>query len=275
MKRLLAILALLLACSQAHAMQLYWKNTNVDGLWFTTGNWWEDQAGTNTPHGALPISGDSCSYATGETATVSITMGTVVDLGAGSCNLTLVITGGTNEIQSGTFSGTISNHCLISGGVFNALVTNGDGAGNNGVITGGTFAALDNNVGSTITAGTFTQGGHNFGSVYGGVWMGGTLYNRSGGVIFGGLCQYDEVNDAGGIINGGVFPSGIANAGTINGGIFTSAYFTNTGTINGGQWWLSGQMRVNGVQIKASSDPVPASTFKSTLVTSDTLLGGL
>ena len=185
-------------------MQLYWQNTASDGLWDTVGNWWEN-AGATTPHGALPASGDSVTYATGETSTITISAVTV-DLGLGVCDLAnagTLIVGSSGSIVSGTWqnmnaalvnNGTIDStsmqgattfHCQFTnfGSIIGSIVSDAAGCKNAGTIAQGHYSGAN-------FANAFFDTQPESGTINGGTWTGlgfvNTATNPSNDTTFGG-----------------------------------------------------------------------------------------
>jgi hypothetical protein len=244
------------------------KGANAD--WNTVGNWWTDSGCTVQAAHVPWVSGDSTylaynlQYGSG-TDTVSISADILAEA-SGSCALTCYnyvdIYGGTftaasfinggGSVVGGTFTGaSFKNYNAIYGGTFTGTsFTSYSGA----AIFGGTFTGTSfaNNC-EYIGGGTFTGASlHNNGSIYGGVFTGASFTNSTTGILYCGM----------------FLGSSFANNGSIYGGMFTGASFTNTADIFGGEWWLSGRMKVQGNIYSASGDANP-SAFFSTLYTDD------
>ena len=213
-------------------MHLYWKNTTKDGLWSTIANWHEDAAAT-VLHGSIPSSGDSVSYATGETAT--LTIDTTVDLGVGTCDIPGLVINNDATVSGGTFNGpglTLA-YGTIAGGTFTSDVTTND------IITGGTFQ------GTVTLVNSVTQGA----AIAYGVFLGAVVIST------------DNLGKA--CVNGGLFIGPVTNDGVINGGIFAPSSFSGTGTLgySYGIFWLSlGTLSIGGRIVKGAG-PSPSPGF--------------
>ncbi len=158
------------------------------------------------------------------------------------------------EIKGGTFS-KLTENCgaIISGGTFNATVSNNcendsEGGLTKGIIKGGTFKAVSNSaiiskVDSRFQP-TFNGKVDNLDTIEGGIFNQ-TVYNLTNGVISDGQFRFDSEDDDAvvnnGTIKGGVFIGSVMNFGTIeNGasrpvfnGLVTNGNIIKDGVFNG------------------------------------------
>lgn len=256
-------------------MATWYFKAGGDNNWSTLANWWSNSDGTGSnPTDNAPWTADNSykaddlSLVTEETTypNIDVYIGYGFTI-TGVCDIPNVTADGNwvggVAIYGGTFTGVwLASYASILGGTFT-----GASFFNGGYIYGGTFtgASFVNSGFAFIYRGTFTGSGFMnsvFGYIYGGTFTGSGFTNgnfRSS--IFGGIFTGSGFNNN--------------SDGEIRGGIFTGASFTANGTIYSGIWWLSGNIKVSGLNLKASGDPSPHASFTVIQTSSDVLGGGL